>query len=56
MLVQASAVALLIVCARCEIFSALVTLNKALHHEKTLASSLRMYVELEKERLDKVLK
>ena len=41
--------------ARCEVFTALATLTDALHREKALAHGLRQYVELEKERLQKVL-
>ena len=41
--------------ADCEVFTALATLTKALRHEKDLAHGLRQYVEMEKERLQKVL-
>lgn len=49
-------IAVLVPFVQSEVFSALATLTKALHHEKELASKLREYVNLEKERLDDVLK
>ncbi|XP_067938123.1 prolyl 4-hydroxylase subunit alpha-1-like isoform X1 [Watersipora subatra] len=39
----------------CEVFSALATLTDSLHREKVLAHGLRQYVELEQNRLQKVL-
>lgn len=48
-------VALLALKVHCEVFTALATLTRALHHEKDLADALRQYVEMEKERLAKIM-
>ena len=54
--VQILVISVIAVAVRSEVFSALATLTKALYNEKELAASMRKYVELEKERLDNVLK
>lgn len=51
-----AALALLLIHVHCEVFSSLATLAKALENERALATVLREYVEMEKTRLDQVLR